>query len=71
MLEANAGPGATRGWLAAADADLCGVKVPRGTVLAIPIAMLHHDEEVWGADNNWFNPLRFRDGGRQVAAREP
>jgi len=33
--------------------------------------MLHHDEEVWGADNNWFNPLRFRDGVRQVAAREP
>ena len=54
--------------VAAADADLCGVRVPRGTVLAIPIAMLHRDEEVWGADAGEFNPLRFRDGVRRAAA---
>ena len=52
----------------AADAELCGVRVPRGTVLAIPIAMLHRDEEVWGADAGEFNPLRFRDGVGRAAA---
>ncbi|XP_062228312.1 cytochrome P450 709B2-like [Phragmites australis] len=53
---------------AMADADLCGVKVPKGTVLLIPIAMLHRDEEVWGADAGEFNPLRFRDGVGRAAA---
>jgi PHYB activation tagged suppressor 1 len=47
---------------ATADAYLCGVKVPKGTQLLIPIAMLHRDKEVWGADAGVFNPLRFRDG---------
>ncbi|PAN25818.1 hypothetical protein PAHAL_4G327800 [Panicum hallii] len=56
------------GRVATADADLCGVKVPRGTVLAIPIAMLHREEEVWGADAGGFNPLRFRDGVGRAAA---
>ncbi|KAL6861893.1 hypothetical protein ACP4OV_017593 [Aristida adscensionis] len=56
------------GRTATADAELCGVKVPKGTVLAIPIAMLHRDEEVWGADAGEFNPLRFRDGVGRAAA---
>ncbi|OEL35257.1 Cytochrome P450 709B2 [Dichanthelium oligosanthes] len=51
-----------------ADADLCGVKVPRGTILTIPIAMLHRDEEVWGTDAGEFDPLRFRDGVGKAAA---
>ena len=51
-----------------ADADLCGVKVPKGTLLLIPIAMLHRNEEVWGADAGAFNPLRFRDGMGRAAA---
>jgi cytochrome P450 family 709 len=46
---------------ATAGADLCGVKVPKGTLLLIPIVMLHRDEEVWGADAGAFNPLWFRD----------
>ena len=53
---------------AAADVDLCGVKVPKGTHLAIPFAMLHRDEEVWGADAGEFDPLRFRDGVGRAAA---
>ena len=44
----------------AGGVDLCDVKVPRGTVLAIPIATLHCDEEVWGVDAGGFNPLRAR-----------
>ena len=54
--------------LATADTDLCGMKVPKGTVLSMPIAMLHRDEEVWGADASKFNPLRFRDGVGRAAA---
>ncbi|CAN6243933.1 unnamed protein product [Urochloa humidicola] len=54
--------------VAAADADLCGVKVPRGTMLLVPIAMLHRDEEVWGVDAGEFNPLRFKDGVGRAAA---
>ncbi|KAF8728077.1 hypothetical protein HU200_018655 [Digitaria exilis] len=50
------------------DTELCGVKVPKGTVVAIPIAMLHRDEEVWGADAGEFDPLRFRDGVGRAAA---
>ncbi|CAD6339979.1 unnamed protein product [Miscanthus lutarioriparius] len=53
---------------ATADSDLCGVKVPKGTLLLIPIAMLHRDEEVWAADAGAFNPLRFRDGMGRAAA---
>jgi len=53
---------------ATADAELCGVKVPKGTGLLIPYAILHRDEEVWGADAGEFNPLRFRDGVRRAAA---
>nr|CAB3500304.1 unnamed protein product [Digitaria exilis] len=51
-----------------ADVDLCGVKVPKGTLLLIPIAMLHRDEEIWGADAGEFNPLRFRNGVGRAAA---
>jgi len=53
---------------ATADVDLCGVKVPKGTHLAIPFAMLHRDEEVWGAYAGEFDPLRFRDGVGRAAA---
>ncbi|CAN6208727.1 unnamed protein product [Urochloa humidicola] len=64
------GPASMVGRVAAADADLCGVKVPKGTMIIIPIAMLHRDEEVWGADAGEFNPLRLRDGvGRAAAHR--
>ncbi|KAJ1274632.1 hypothetical protein BS78_05G076200 [Paspalum vaginatum] len=49
---------------ATADVELCsGVKVPRGTVLSLPFAMLHRDEEAWGTDAGEFNPLRFREDG--------
>lgn len=53
---------------ATADTELGGVKVPKGTVTTIPIAIMHRDEEVWGADAGEFNPLRFRDGVGRAAA---
>ncbi|KAJ1258385.1 hypothetical protein BS78_10G071300 [Paspalum vaginatum] len=54
--------------LATADADLSGVKVPKGTVLSAPFAILHRDEEAWGADAGEFNPFRFRDGVGRAAS---
>ncbi|KAJ1274634.1 hypothetical protein BS78_05G076500 [Paspalum vaginatum] len=57
---------------ATADVELCGVRVPRGTVLLLPFATLHRDEEAWGEDAGEFNPLRFRDGaGGRAAAAHP
>ncbi|XP_051199945.1 cytochrome P450 709B2 [Lolium perenne] len=52
------------------DMELGGMKIPKGTSTMIPIAIMHRDEEVWGADAGEFNPDRFRDGvGR--AAKHP
>ncbi|KAJ1274544.1 hypothetical protein BS78_05G069900 [Paspalum vaginatum] len=67
------GPISTIERQATAHVELCGVKVPRGTALSLPFAMLHRDEEAWGADAGEFNPLRFRDGsgGRAAAAHHP
>ncbi|TKW40733.1 hypothetical protein SEVIR_1G265100v4 [Setaria viridis] len=53
---------------ATADVDLCGVKVPKGTLVSLPFAMLHRDEEVWGCDAGEFNPHRFLDGVGRAAA---
>ncbi|KAG2540504.1 hypothetical protein PVAP13_9NG548100 [Panicum virgatum] len=55
---------------AAMDAVLGGIKVPRGTVVSIPIAMLHRDKEVWGPDADEFNPMRFEHGAAK-AAKDP
>ncbi|CAM0913189.1 unnamed protein product [Alopecurus aequalis] len=52
---------------AAADTELGGVKIPKGTMTLIPIAMMHRDEEMWGADAGEFNPDRFRDGVGRAA----
>uniref|UniRef100_A0ACD5ZQM3 Uncharacterized protein n=1 Tax=Avena sativa TaxID=4498 RepID=A0ACD5ZQM3_AVESA len=55
---------------ATADTELGGVKIPKGTITMIPIAMMQRNEEVWGADAGEFKPERFRDGvGR--AAKHP
>ena len=55
---------------AAMDVVLGGIKVPRGTVVSIPIAMLHRDKEVWGPDADEFNPMRFEHGAAR-AAKDP
>ncbi|KAF8768716.1 hypothetical protein HU200_007274 [Digitaria exilis] len=52
---------------ATADVDLCGVKVPKGTMLSIPLVTLQRDEEVWGRDAGEFNPFRFKDGVGRAA----
>ncbi|CAD6203774.1 unnamed protein product [Miscanthus lutarioriparius] len=55
---------------AASDAVLGGIKVPQGTVISIPIAMLHRDKQVWGPDADEFNPMRF-EHGLTKAAKDP
>ncbi|TVU46866.1 hypothetical protein EJB05_06438 [Eragrostis curvula] len=52
-----------------ADADvmLGSIKVPQGTVISIPIGMLHRDKEVWGPDADDFNPMRFENGISRAA----
>ncbi|XP_062215511.1 cytochrome P450 709B2-like [Phragmites australis] len=55
---------------AASDVVLTDIKVPQGTVISIPIGMLHRDKEVWGPDADEFNPMRF-ENGLAGAARDP
>uniref|UniRef100_A0A0D9WMT6 Cytochrome P450 n=1 Tax=Leersia perrieri TaxID=77586 RepID=A0A0D9WMT6_9ORYZ len=51
-----------------ADTELAGVRIPKGTMTLIPVAILHREVEVWGEDAGEFNPLRFRDGVNKAAA---
>ncbi|XP_072980501.1 cytochrome P450 709B2-like isoform X2 [Typha angustifolia] len=44
------------------DMKLGSLKIPKGTEISMPIALMHHDKEIWGADVNEFNPLRFENG---------
>ncbi|CAM0912848.1 unnamed protein product [Alopecurus aequalis] len=51
----------------ASDTNLANIKVQKGTVIIIPIAMMHRDKEVWGADADEFNPMRFENGASRAA----
>ena len=44
------------------DTILANTKVPKGTMISIPLLMLHRDKEVWGPDADEFNPMRFQSG---------
>ncbi|PNT68441.1 hypothetical protein BRADI_3g40687v3, partial [Brachypodium distachyon] len=46
----------------ACDTNVSNIKVAKGTRIMIPIGMIHRDKEVWGADSNEFNPMRFDKG---------
>uniref|UniRef100_A0ACD6AF04 Uncharacterized protein n=1 Tax=Avena sativa TaxID=4498 RepID=A0ACD6AF04_AVESA len=49
------------------DTILTNIRIPKGTTIAIPIAMLHRDRNVWGADADEFNPMRFQNGVSRAA----
>ena len=52
---------------ASEDMKLGNLLIPKETVLAIPLAMIHRSKEYWGEDANEFNPLRFINGVSKAA----
>ncbi|KAJ6823874.1 putative uncharacterized acetyltransferase [Iris pallida] len=55
---------------AAQDMNLGNLMIPKDTILTVPIAIIHHDKDLWGDDVNEFNPVRFENGVTK-AARHP
>ncbi|XP_020087253.1 cytochrome P450 734A1 [Ananas comosus] len=45
--------------VATRDARIGTLDIPAGTQIYMPIIAIHRDVELWGADANEFNPLRF------------
>ncbi|OAY67092.1 11-oxo-beta-amyrin 30-oxidase, partial [Ananas comosus] len=45
--------------VATRDARIGTLDIPAGTQIYMPIVAIHRDVELWGADANEFNPLRF------------
>ncbi|KAF8661694.1 hypothetical protein HU200_056642 [Digitaria exilis] len=56
---------------AGSDIQLGSIRVPTGTQLSIPIALLHRDKDVWGHDADEFNPARFEHGVSKAAPNHP
>ncbi|KAI7724657.1 hypothetical protein M8C21_006391 [Ambrosia artemisiifolia] len=46
----------------AKDITLGGLSLPSGIQIALPIILMHYDEQLWGSDANKFKPERFSEG---------
>lgn len=55
---------------ASRDTKLGDVTIPKDTVVLLPLMLIHRDREIWGADADEFNPLRF-ENGIPKAAKHP
>ncbi|KAM3213166.1 hypothetical protein ACQJBY_065900 [Aegilops geniculata] len=55
----------------ALDTIVAHMKVPKGTMITIPLMMLHRDKEVWGPDADEFNPMRFQNGFSSATKKSP
>lgn len=44
------------------DTTLGGLKLPAGAEVALPLLLLHYDQNIWGEDAKEFNPDRFAEG---------
>jgi PHYB activation tagged suppressor 1 len=51
----------------ASDTNQANIQVEKGTVILIPLAMMHRDKDVWGPDADEFNPMRFQNGTSRAA----
>ncbi|WOK96051.1 Cytochrome P450 [Canna indica] len=52
---------------AAKDMKLGNINIAKDTLLMMPIPVIHRNKEIWGADANEFNPLRFANGVTKAA----
>lgn len=50
---------------------LGGLQVPSGTQFYIAMTAIHHDTKIWGEDANEFNPMRFSEPRKHLAAFFP
>ncbi|GLJ45996.1 hypothetical protein SUGI_0968680 [Cryptomeria japonica] len=55
---------------ASRDVKLGSFVLPKGTEISVPIAALHHDEDLWGRDAKEFNPQRFHEGVSKAATHQ-
>ncbi|KAL9995975.1 putative 11-oxo-beta-amyrin 30-oxidase [Helianthus debilis subsp. tardiflorus] len=46
----------------AKDITLGGLSLPSGIQIALPLMLIHYDEQLWGSDANKFKPERFSEG---------
>jgi cytochrome P450 len=44
------------------ETKIGNLSVPAGSILSLPILMVHYDRELWGDDAHDFNPERFCEG---------
>ncbi|KAF0911984.1 hypothetical protein E2562_012795 [Oryza meyeriana var. granulata] len=49
------------------DIKVGSLKIPAGLAVYIPVPIMHRDKQIWGADADEFNPLRFQNGATRAA----
>ncbi|KAK1404934.1 Secologanin synthase [Heracleum sosnowskyi] len=55
-------PGDTLTRVVDEETTLGGLTLPAGSVISVPVLLLHYDRNVWGEDAQEFNPERFAAG---------
>lgn len=53
------------------DIKVGSLNIPAKTELYMPQTVVHHDTEIWGPDANEFNPARFVEPPKHLAAYFP